>query len=78
MRPPAAWEILLLVFPKKLDAQLEKRHPRMSEYCADVCSGEMVRGCCGRTGARRNRAIEWKELHIGAKKGINLENVQEL
>ena len=37
-------------------------------YCADVCTCEMLRGCCGRTAARRTEAHWMEELHVGAER----------
>ena len=75
---PEAWEILRLVFLKKLDAKLEKglRGFRAIALLSVFCKWKTT--VLVDLLHEEKEPVEWKLLHVGAERGVNCEHLQAL
>ena len=77
-RAPEAWEILRLVFLKKLDVKFEKG-PR--GFRAIALLSLFSRGYTTvlvDVLHEEKEPVEWKRLHVGAERGVNCEHMDAL
>ena len=77
-RAPEAWKVLRLVFLQKPDAKLEKGRLAFCAIALLSVFSKWYTTVLVDLLLEEEEPIEWRNLHVGAKRGVNCEHVRAL